>query len=98
MNQLGLHNLDEYRARLTSCPQEWTVLNGMCRITISRFYRDKGVFHALTDIILPAIARRAQEEGREATFWSDHIQGEAFSEGGRNKRIPDDLQRVDLLA
>lgn len=46
------------------------MLDGMCRITLSRFYRDKGVFHALTDIVLPAIASRAQEEGRAATCWS----------------------------
>lgn len=70
LNQLELHSLDEYRARLAGDPEEWAVLDSMCRITISRFYRDKGVFQALTDIVLPAIAQRATEEKRDATCWS----------------------------
>src|SRR5690606_31103060 len=70
LNQLELQSLDEYRARLAGDPEEWAVLDSMCRITISRFYRDKGVFRALSDIVLPAIARRAEEEKREATCWS----------------------------
>jgi len=70
LKELGLQSLDEYRARLTSDPREWTALDSMCRITISRFYRDKGVFQTLTDVVLPAIAHRAEKEEREATCWS----------------------------
>lgn len=70
LKELGLQSLDEYRPRLTSDPREWTALDSMCRITISRFYRDKGVFQTLTDVVLPAIAHRAEKEEREATCWS----------------------------
>lgn len=36
------------------------VLDGLCRITISRFYHDRHVFDALRTVVLPEIARRAQ--------------------------------------
>src|SRR5690606_19542978 len=70
LNQLELQSLDEYRARLAGDPEEWAVLDSMCRITISRLHRDKGVFQTLTDVVLPAIAQRAKKEDREATCWS----------------------------
>jgi chemotaxis methyl-accepting protein methylase len=41
--ELGLTDLCAYRAFLTSSPTEWARL-AMCRIPISRFYRDRGAF------------------------------------------------------
>ncbi|MHC4136805.1 MAG: CheR family methyltransferase [Planctomycetota bacterium] len=61
LEELGLDDLDAYRARLASDPQEWKVLDGRCRIPISRFYRDRAVFDHLFQEVLPALARRHGE-------------------------------------
>jgi len=42
LGELGLPSLDRYRIYLDAHPAEWDVLDGLCRITISRFYRDRG--------------------------------------------------------
>lgn len=68
--ELGLADLAAYRARLEADPSEWVVLDGMCRIPISRFYRDRLVFDRLAREILPACARRAAGEGRAVRVWS----------------------------
>ena len=67
---LGLADLEAYRAWLATDPQEWRVLDGLCRITISRFFRDRGCFEVLRDLVLPEIARRATVEHRPARIWS----------------------------
>ena len=41
--QLGLEGFDAYRERLAGDPDEWAVLDGMCHITVSRFYRDSRI-------------------------------------------------------
>lgn len=64
LRQLGLRNLDEYRVHLEAHPGEWDVLDSLCRITISRFYRDRMVFDMLRDSILPDLARAARERGQ----------------------------------
>jgi chemotaxis protein methyltransferase CheR len=70
MKELGLKGFSAYRARLTEDPGEWAVLDAMCHITISRFFRDSRVFEALGQRVLPEIAARAAQERREARFWS----------------------------
>jgi chemotaxis protein methyltransferase CheR len=70
MSELRVADLAAYRARLETDPKEWRVLDECCHITISRFFRDKGVFEALRARVLPAIATRAKREGREARIWS----------------------------
>ncbi|HSH76207.1 MAG TPA: CheR family methyltransferase [Longimicrobiales bacterium] len=68
---LGLGDLGEYEAYLGTHPGEWDVLDGLCRITISRFYRDRAVFDALRDPILPDLARSARDRGeRTLRAWS----------------------------
>jgi len=57
MEELGLDDLSQYRAYLESHPGEWPVLDGLCRISISRFYRDRGVFDHLRDRLLGELAR-----------------------------------------
>ena len=47
---------DGYRAYLETHPEEWQELDRRCRITISRFYRDKGVFEFLGRVVLPRLA------------------------------------------
>jgi chemotaxis protein methyltransferase CheR len=56
-HELGLPDLAAYHAYLETHPGEWSVLDAMCRVTISRFYRDAGVFAALGREVLPALAR-----------------------------------------
>jgi chemotaxis protein methyltransferase CheR len=40
---------DAYRRRLARDPDEWAVLDACCRITVSRFFRDREVFEALAE-------------------------------------------------
>jgi chemotaxis protein methyltransferase CheR len=69
--ELGLANLAAYRAYLEGHDDEWRVLDSMCTVTISRFYRDHGVFDRLRRDVLPAIARAAIGAGeRELRAWS----------------------------
>jgi chemotaxis protein methyltransferase CheR len=58
MAALGLPDAGAYRAHLDAHPDEWAVLDGLCRVTISRFHRDRGVFEELEREVLPALARR----------------------------------------
>ena len=71
MTALGLAQVAAYRAYLEHEAEEWDVLDSLCRITISRFWRDRGVFEHLGARVLPELARRAQAEGRETLgAWS----------------------------
>lgn len=68
VEQLQLENLSDYRAYLTSHSEEWAVLDTLCQITISRFYRDKMVFSFLEQAIFPylinMLKRRRETELR----------------------------------
>jgi chemotaxis protein methyltransferase CheR len=57
--ELGLADLAAYQRFLDENRDEWAVLSGLCRVTISRFWRDGAVWSFLTDEVLPAIAQRA---------------------------------------
>jgi chemotaxis protein methyltransferase CheR len=70
MAALGIDDFAGYRARLDADPPEWRHFDDCCHITISRFYRDRGVFDALRRRVLPDIAARAEAEGRDARIWS----------------------------
>jgi chemotaxis protein methyltransferase CheR len=70
MNELRLDDFTAYRARLEADPMEWRVFDECCHITISRFFRDRGVFEVLRRRVLPDIAARARREGRGAHIWS----------------------------
>jgi chemotaxis protein methyltransferase CheR len=66
MKELALEDIAAYRARLIADPDEWAVLDSLCHITISRFFRDGRIFEALTLNVLPEIVIRAAQEQREA--------------------------------
>jgi chemotaxis protein methyltransferase CheR len=69
--ELGLGSLVEYRAYLESTPQEWIALDGLCRIPISRFYRDRALFDALRSTLLLRLAGQALGRGAVALrAWS----------------------------
>jgi chemotaxis protein methyltransferase CheR len=70
MNELGADDFAAYRLRLAADPAEWQVLDQCCHITISRFFRDRGVFESLRRRVLPDIAARALREQRTARIWS----------------------------
>ncbi len=63
MRDLGLSDVAGYRAFLANHPVEWARLDAMCRIPISRFWRDRGVFDELASNTLPALATNARERG-----------------------------------
>ena len=70
MDDLHLADFAAYRARLEIDPAEWRAFDECCHITISRFFRDRGVFEVLRQRVLPDIAARARRNGRGARFWS----------------------------
>lgn len=70
MDDLGIADFGGYRSQLAADPEEWQVLDKCCHITISRFFRDRGVFEALRRHVLPDIAARAKREQRTARIWS----------------------------
>ncbi len=63
INALQLAGAADYRGYLRVHPAEWDVLDGLCHITISRFYRDKGAFDFLGEEVLPALVRLAAARG-----------------------------------
>ena len=69
--ELGLADIAAYQEWIVLHPQELQVLDDFCRITISRFYRDRGVFDYLRRFILPDLAADAQANGRsQVCCWS----------------------------
>jgi chemotaxis protein methyltransferase CheR len=71
IGELGLGDVARYREFLTRTPEEWPVLAQLCRVTITRFYRDHGVFHALETEVLPHLTEQASRAGRsEIVAWS----------------------------
>lgn len=64
--ELDLPDATAYRHYLESHPEEWPVLDRVCRIPVSRFYRDRAVFEYLGNVVLPElsaaiVARREAE-------------------------------------
>ncbi len=53
--QLGLEDFASYSNYLLHHPQEWSHLDRCCRITISRFYRDRATFEQLSQTWLKLI-------------------------------------------
>jgi hypothetical protein len=61
----------QYRAYLEANREEWRELDARCRITISRFGRDRAVFASLRERVLPVLARSLRERGEAALrVWS----------------------------
>ena len=69
--ELDLGGLAAYREYLANNASEWDVFDRMCRITISRFFRDRQVFHALAEQVLPALVQQAKDRDEMAIrCWS----------------------------
>ena len=59
MTFLGLTSYQEYCQYLLQQQEEWKELDTYCRITISRFYRDKRVFDLLQSDVLPSFKQES---------------------------------------
>ena len=71
MKELGLTDLEAYREHLEVHPEEWATLDGFCRITISSFFRDRGVYKTLGSEVLPDLARLSSSGGQSPIrIWS----------------------------
>ena len=63
LDELKLDDLKSYRMYLEDNPLEWHILDSLCRITISRFYRDKGIYDSLRSQVLPELIERSVRQG-----------------------------------
>jgi chemotaxis protein methyltransferase CheR len=68
---LGLKDLSDYRALLVADAAEWRQLDGLCWVSISRFYRDQGVWRWLERNLLPQLVAQASVRGEtRLRIWS----------------------------
>jgi chemotaxis protein methyltransferase CheR len=70
IRELGLRDAAAYRRLLESDPAELRTLDSFCRITISRFHRDRAVFERLRWELLPPLVDRARTERRRLRAWT----------------------------
>ena len=63
LRHLGLEDLSAYRDYLDRHSHEWLVLDELCRISISRFYRDRRVFDLIRNEVLPQLAAASKARG-----------------------------------
>jgi len=61
LEELHLADPASYRVYLEDNPLEWHLLDTLCRITISRFYRDKGVYNSLCTHVFPDLINIAKK-------------------------------------
>jgi chemotaxis protein methyltransferase CheR len=82
MRDLGISGHRSYRDRLEADDDEWRRLDSLCRITITRFCRDRDAWIRLREAILPGLADRGRGAGRTTLrAWSAGCGGgeEAYS-------------------
>jgi chemotaxis protein methyltransferase CheR len=71
LQALRLADAAAYRAYLERHPEEWAVLDSLCTISVSRFYREANVFEHLGRTVLPAVAEAAVgRRDRTLSAWS----------------------------
>ena len=63
LRELGISDATGYRRHLETHPEEWKTLAALCTVSVSRFYRDRGVFDDLTARVLPDLAQAALARG-----------------------------------
>jgi len=61
LDELGLTDIESYKRFLDRHKEEWQVLDHFCRVTISRFYRDRLVYDFMITDVLPALAEEAMK-------------------------------------
>lgn len=71
LQELHLGDFASYQAYLAANPSEWETLSQLCRVSITRFYRDRLIFDLLGEKILPELAQRAATgRGGPLRLWS----------------------------
>lgn len=71
INHLELVDADAYQQYLRSYADEWPILDHLCRVTVSRFNRDKVVLEHVRTDVLPCLAQMAIDTGDTAVrSWS----------------------------
>lgn len=65
LEELGFARVAEYRHYLETHTDEWQVLDGLLRISVSRFHRDRGVWDRLRDEVLPELAGSLQSSKQD---------------------------------
>ncbi len=71
LHELGLVDTAAYRSFLERNRDEWDVLDSLCRVTISRFYRDREVFRLLEQEVLVRLCEAAMAQGdTDLRCWS----------------------------
>jgi chemotaxis methyl-accepting protein methylase len=63
---IGLSDFEEYLLKVKKDSEEQLLLSKILTVTISRFFRDKEVFHTLSQSIVPDLLR---EDRRELRTW-----------------------------
>ena len=70
INYLNLDNILDYRNYIEQYPDELVELDKLCRITISRFYRDKMVFEFLEQQVFPRLLDNLKQRNEtELRVW-----------------------------
>ncbi len=71
LQALQLPDIKSYQEYLQRHSEEWVVLDSVCHVTISRFFRDRLVFSSLQSAILPELVQRMRGRGATALrIWS----------------------------
>ena len=69
--ELGLADETAYRDYLQSHTVEWQTLSTLCRVTISRFYRDRAVFDLLSETLIPHLCDDLRQQcEKKLRCWS----------------------------
>ncbi len=63
ISELELTDVDAYCQYLLTHADEWRILDHSCRVTVSRFYRDKVVLEHVRTEVLPELAGAAVADG-----------------------------------
>ncbi len=63
ISELELTDVDAYRQYLLTHADEWRILDHCCRVTVSRFNRDKVVLEHVRSEVLPGLAEMAIAAG-----------------------------------
>ncbi|MGW8161082.1 MAG: CheR family methyltransferase [Desulfobulbales bacterium] len=71
ITDLKLGNTRSYQIYLENNPEEWRVLDRLCRVTISRFYRDTVIFDYFSSDVFPALAQHfRRNKNKTVRVWS----------------------------
>jgi chemotaxis protein methyltransferase CheR len=63
IKQLKLSHAEAYQHYLETHPDEWLIVDKLCSVTISRFYRDKVVLEHISKEVFPELAQTAVTSG-----------------------------------